>query len=401
VSALRCKCGAELPAEGSGPGPVVFADELGGPMCPRCWLRLYGGETPEDGLLIDMAEAMELAEQPIAYPIRPIAARGFLTILVGRHSSYKSWLMMATGQAAHRGGGEVAGMRCERTTVLYVDAENGPRLMGRRFKDAGVPADGLLVADGTRLRLPRDLYRLRGLIEGTGAGLVVLDSLRRLTPLRENESDDMAALIAELGTIARQLDVAVVLIHHRSTKAGAATLRGSSSIEDQADLVFALERVGGDPDKKRRRLRATKYRIDEEPPPMWLRLDLVGDDTFNAAEPYEGGGGDDGEDGADERLAERIDALADQVRRDEGWSPARLAAAVGSRPDSGTFKRALKVLLDRGAWRSEGSTRNRRLRPSDDSGHSGQPLGNGPIGPNQNGDGPSPAALFTADDEAT
>ena len=65
-------------------------------------------------LLIDMTEAMKLADEPIDYPIEPIAARGFLTVLAGRHSSYKSWLMIVTGHAAHRGGGEVADLRCER-----------------------------------------------------------------------------------------------------------------------------------------------------------------------------------------------------------------------------------------------------------------------------------------------
>lgn len=336
-------------------------------------------------LLIDMAEAMTLAELPIAYPIEPIAARGFLTVLAGRHSSYKSWLMIAAGYAVHRGDDEIAGMACEGTPVLYVDAENGPRLMGRRFMAAAIPPDGLLVADGTQLRLPRELCDLRALVEQTDAGLVVLDSLRRLAPgIRENESDDMAALIAALGTIARELDVAIVLIHHRSTKAGAATLRGSSSIEDQADLVFSLERVAGDPDRERRRLKPHKFRIDAEPEPLWLRMGMVGGRfTVATAESHEDGSED--EPSADKRLAERIDRLADQVRADGGWPPTRLAAAVGSDQTSGTFKRAVKLLLDRGAWQSEGKTSARRLRPSDDLGHSGHSLGVGPNGPSEGG----------------
>jgi hypothetical protein len=357
------------------------------PFCGRCATtppQRNDGDGAGLDLLIDMAEAMKHADAPIPYVVDPIAARGFLTVLAGRPSSLKSFLMMATGDAAHRGGGEVAGMRCEPSTVVYVDAENGPRLMGRRFRDMGIPADGLLVADGTRLRLPRDLSRLRGLIKATGADLVVLDSLRKLAPgKRENESDDMAELIASIAGIARDLDVAIVLIHHRSTKPGAATLRGSSSIEDQADLVFALDRVAGDPDRQRRRLKAVKYRIDAEPDPIWLRLNVGTRIAFSAAEPYESAGGDaaDGEDAA-ERLAERIDALADQVRRDGGWAPARLAAAVGSDQRSGTFQRAIKMLLDRGAWQSEGKTSARRLRPSDLR-QSRQPYGDGVSGANQ------------------
>ena len=44
---------------------------------------LIGSATAD--LLIDMAEAMGLAEQPIAKLIDPMAARGFLTVLAGQH----------------------------------------------------------------------------------------------------------------------------------------------------------------------------------------------------------------------------------------------------------------------------------------------------------------------------
>jgi hypothetical protein len=97
--------------------------------------------------------------------------------------------------------------------------------------------------------------------------------------------------------------------------------------EDQADLAFARERVDRDSDPKRRRLKAVKNLIDAEPPPIWLRMgSLAGAGRFavEAAERFDGDDAGD-EQGADEQLAERIDALADQVRRDDGWTPARLA----------------------------------------------------------------------------
>ena len=170
--------------------------------------------------------------------------------------------------------------------------KNGPRLLGRRFRDAGIPADGFLVADGMKLRLPKQLDQLRDLIEATDADLVVLDSLRRLAPtIRENESDDMADLIAALGGIARDLDVAIVLIHHRSSKKGAAEMRGSSSIEDQADLAFLLDAVTDNRADLRRQLRVVKFRIDEELPPIWLQMGMVdGRFTIRPTEPCEGDG---------------------------------------------------------------------------------------------------------------
>ena len=92
---------------------------------------------------------------------------------------------------------------------------------------------------------------------------------------------------------------------------------------------------------------------------------------------------------AEERLADRIRALAALVLAEQpGWTPARLAAAVGKEPASGTFTRALKLLQDAGEWEATGATKSRRWRPVD-SRHSRQPLGNGEIG--LNGDGPQQA----------
>ena len=70
----------------------------------------------------------------------------------------------------------------------------------------------------------------------------MLDSLPRLAAgAREDKSDDMSPLIADLANLARELDVAIVLLHHRSSKNGAQAVRGNSAIEDQADIVFTLD----------------------------------------------------------------------------------------------------------------------------------------------------------------
>ena len=160
--------------------------------------------------------------------------------------------------------------------------------MARRFMNAGLPADAFHVADGFRLRLPDSRAKIAALIHNTGARLVVMDSLRRLAPgAREDKSDDMSPIMAVLAELSRELDVAIVLIHHRSTKKNAAETRGSSSIEDQADIVFAFEQVKDDPDERRRRLRTIKFRADEEPAPMWVRVKAGFRFSFEEAEPFE------------------------------------------------------------------------------------------------------------------
>jgi putative DNA primase/helicase len=320
---------------------------------------------PVHELLVDMAAASAGADDPLPYLIDPFAVAGYLSVIVAKRDSFKSWLTMVGAYRCHCKPGEFAGLKCSQATALYVDAENGPRLMARRFRVAGIPTDGMYVADGSRIGLTKGTATLRALIKATGARLVILDALRRLTPgLDEDSSKDMAPFIGALADLARDLNVAIVLLHHKSSKPNAPPSRGSSAIEDQADAVFQLKRYPGN------RLKlwvgpGGKFRMDEQPAPLWLDFGWHGDvfalGTSEAADDDD----EDDDDGpsADERLAKRIDALADQVRQDDGWPPKQLAAAVSSDQRSGTFQRALELLFVRGAWEAVGATKSRLIRP--------------------------------------
>ena len=96
-------------------------------------------------------------DEPPSYVVEPLAARGYLTLLPGKRSSFKSFLAMFAAARCPSGGGDLAGLRCAPARALYVDAENGPRLMRRRFSQAGIATDGMLVADGTRIHLPKKM----------------------------------------------------------------------------------------------------------------------------------------------------------------------------------------------------------------------------------------------------
>jgi len=314
-----------------------------------------------DDLLIDMREAMLHAHDPIPYLIEPIAVRGLVTVLVGRHSSMKSWLMICAAAAVQATGRTaVAGYDVATAPVLYIDAEMGPRLMARRFAAGDLAHDAFHVADGFRLRLPQSKAQIAALVERTGAQLVVMDSLRRLAPgAREDRSDDMSPIMAVLAELSRELDVAIVLIHHRSTKEGAAETRGSSAIEDQADIVLAFEHVQGDPDRSRRRLRTVKYRPDEEPPATWVSIGHVGPYlTIGETEPF---------DGADDEprplvLVAEAEEHAKEIAAEGGWSPSRLAEKLGCLSSSGTYTRTWKALQAKG-WHASGATSTRLVHP--------------------------------------
>jgi hypothetical protein len=331
--------------------------------------------------IVDMSVALRTAGEPLPYRVGPLAIDGLMTLLIGRRGEHKSWLAQFACNGVHQDQ-PVGPLAQRKGNALYIDAENGERLMARRFLITGMDAEAFVYADGIGLHLPEHIGEVRGLARHVNAKLIVCDSLRRLAPgMKENDSDSAAPVVASLAQLARDLSVAVVAIHHRSIKPGAPNSRGSSALEDQADICWQLEKVGGDPEgRHRRRLRCTKMRPDEEPPPFWLSFKkLAGFMTIAEAEPYEGGTQDLDRDGespelAHEVMAERLRSVTALVSADGGWPPSRLAAVCGVDQQSQTFKKALRSLVNGGGWTAEGSTRNRLCKPAQISGHSGQSL---------------------------
>jgi hypothetical protein len=322
--------------------------------------------------IIDMKKAMA-DTGPLPYRVRPFALDATVTLLVGRSGESKTWLGLLACAGVQRGAEGL--LTCRTGKALYLDAENGPKELGRRFTKLGLDHDAFTAADGTGLRLPEDMGVVHSLVTLTGANLLILDSLRRLAPgVREDKSDDIAPLMAALAELARSTGCAIVVIHHRSTKAQAADVRGSSTLEDQSDVVFVLEKVRADPERRtRRRLRCVKMRPDREPPAMWLDFKTVaGYMTMAEAEPFEA------EDGppAYEVVAEEIRSLAPETPHG-GWTPKGLAEAVGRRHDDKTFKAALAALISAHEWRGEGQTSARRIVPAT-WGTQGTPIGDDP-----------------------
>jgi hypothetical protein len=349
--------------------------------------RLQGKRPTGPGRIVDMREAMRVAMTPLPYRAGPLAIDGFITLLVGRRGEHKSWLGQFACWGVHSDQ-PVGPLGQRHGRAVYLDAEGGARLMGRRMVITGMDEQSFVYADGVGLHLPGDIAQVRELVDHTGANLLVLDSLRRLAPtMKENDSDSTAPVMESLAMLAREQGCAIVAIHHRSTKPGAPDVRGSSALEDQADIVWQLEKVRGDPDgRHRRRLRNTKMRVDEEFASIWLQFRKVGGFmTVGEADPYvsldDTDGDQDPSDAAPELMAERIRMLAELVKADGGWAPSRLAETVGANRKSSTFQRALKLLIDAGEWVAEGATRNRRVRPSDLR-HSADPLSDFPNGAN-------------------
>jgi hypothetical protein len=248
--------------------------------------------TPEgrySGRRVDLHALLAQPPRPIPWRVHDVVADGTLTIISGESGSGKSCLAegLCDGVAS---GHTVAGLLCAKGPALYVDGEMGPPMFVERLrkKAGGIAPDFHYIdAMGLDISKPDDLAWLEGEIEATGVKLVVIDSLRRLVPSKaENDSDDMAPVVAALAKLARDTDAAIILIHHKGD--GEKFFRGSSAIKDQCDALFALLRDPEDEDAPRRlRCRGGKgkMRYAPEPPDVFLRISLEDGGVVEADEP--------------------------------------------------------------------------------------------------------------------
>jgi AAA domain-containing protein len=101
--------------------------------------------------------------------------------------------------------------------------------------------------------------------------LLLLDPLVRLHAIDENHAGEVAALLAYFRTLQRQLDLAVILVHH--TRKNAATgvaagqaLRGSSDLHAFGDSNLYLRRV------REHLVLSSEHRAAPAPPPVSLHL---------------------------------------------------------------------------------------------------------------------------------
>lgn len=308
-----------------GGGPVDH-----GEGCPR------GDDHPHGWRRLNLAEIVGLADLQTPWRCHGVAADGFLTVLSGRGGEGKSMLTLGLAGGVLLGA-SIAGIDCEAGHVAIFDAENGPKLIGRRLKAAGLPHEGLSIFDADGLDLMSDASWIAAQL--TSVNLAIFDSLRALAPgAKENDSDDMAPRMAAMRRLARDTSAAIVLVHHRGRDSDK-DYRGSSVILDQTDIMLVLERDPKDSERHwRRYLRCAKCRIDQEPAPRWIGIrHHHGELSFTNAVPFTHGGT------APKRMAVQ-GQIVDILARDGCLRRADVARKLGRELSDGTFRRAFEQL---------------------------------------------------------
>lgn len=171
--------------------------------------------------------------------------------------------------------------------LLYLAEDSLPMVKDRitaLAKRRGRTLDALdlyvITTPSMRLDLARDQIRLRKTARHLKPRLLVLDPLVRLHRLNENDASDVSALLSYLRDLQRDLDLALVVVHHvrkhsSSASQGGQGLRGSGDFHAWSDSSIYLRHQRGE------LILSAEHRAAPSPDPVSIHL--VTDDP---AQPY-------------------------------------------------------------------------------------------------------------------
>jgi hypothetical protein len=313
-----------------------------------------GGNREPEPLRVIKVEDIDVKAEP-DWLIHGMVPAGSCALLVGEPKTGKTWLAADLAVSIASMTPFLEREAVERVPVLYVPAEDSIPSWGDRVEGLalarGLERRGLQVfaAEDVAIRLEdgRDLGRLRGAIEQTGARLVILDPLAMLHGADENKSGEMLNVLRGVRYLSQQTGATILVTHHMRKPNGTAgrrahRIRGSSALHGWADAIFlleAVEKTGG----ARLDVEARAFR---PPPPIGVRLETAhGPDGrpryWHAVEPVE-------EDKADlkERIIRELAKVGGPLTRSD------LAKKVGGR--KADVLKAIQELVDEGKLRACG-----------------------------------------------
>lgn len=246
-----------------------------------------GTDTPE---MLPVVRASELAaERPEQrWLIEPLWAASGVGVVGGLPKAFKSWLGLEMAVSVASGTPCLqAYPTAGRGRVLLYMAEDADVVVRERLdalcRHRGLDLASLdlfvITVDRLRIDLPAEQERLRKTVARIRPRMLLLDPLVRLHGIDENHAGEISALLAYLRGLQRQLDTAIVLVHH-ARKSGSngqpgQALRGSGDIHAWGDSNLYLRR------KDQQIVMVIEHRAAPSPGPV--TLELQGTDTPHLA----------------------------------------------------------------------------------------------------------------------
>ena len=254
----------------------------------------------DDGAMLPFVRVAALEEEcrRNRWLIDSLWARAAVGILGGAPKCCKSWLALDIALSVASGtpcldnfhvddpGGVLLYMAEDSNAVVKARLHGLCRHRGLSIVD--LPID-VITAPVVRIDRDRDQARLVETVRHRAPRLLVLDPFVRLHRVDENDAGQVSALLGYLRSLQRDLDVAVLVVHHARKNGGAGgqagqSLRGSGDLHAWGDSNLYLRRQQG-------ALTLTiEHRAAIAPDPLGLQLvaDRINDDAYLAlVEPSE------------------------------------------------------------------------------------------------------------------
>ena len=211
--------------------------------------RLVNAEqTPAIALtLISVSELLALPDPE--WWIDGVLPKGATVVVGGDGGVGKSALIIEMAARLSTGSNFLGHHRVRRARVLYAIGEGaagyGPRLQAVEREHGLDPGQLQLASEGVSLTSERSMAQVREVVARDKVDVVVFDTLSSLSTLEsENDSAEVARLLNAVKSVREANPGCTAIVVHHTNKASG-TLRGSSVIRDNADVVLMLK---GDPD---------------------------------------------------------------------------------------------------------------------------------------------------------
>jgi len=228
--------------------------------------------------LVRAAEIVDPAPAMPAWLVEPLWGRGAVGVIGGAPKSCKSWLALELAVAVASGRpclGRFA-VPAPGPVMLYA-AEDAPlhvrdrlehlcQARGARFDTLDVH---VIVENSLRIDRAEDVARLRHTLDRRRPRLLILDPYVRLQRADENNTTEVAAILATLRMLSRDFGVALLLVHHArksSSESAGQGLRGSSDFHAWGDSNLYLRR------RPRDIVLTVEHRAAAAPPHLTLAL---------------------------------------------------------------------------------------------------------------------------------
>lgn len=239
----------------------------------------------DDALPVVRASDLDDGDTLARWLVEPLWARAAVGVLGGAPKCCKSWLALDLAISVASGTACLDAFAvADPGPVLLYMAEDAAAVVKARLtgicRARQLELDSLAIHVITvpvlRLDRGRDQARLRDAVRRCAPRLLILDPFVRLHRIDENDAGEVSALLGYLRTLQRQLDVAVLVVHHaRKNGSGGAhaglSLRGSGDFHAWGDSNLYLRR------HKDALVLTIEHRAAAAPDP--LRLHLVADES--------------------------------------------------------------------------------------------------------------------------